>query len=71
MMMSPDGVLNDEIIQKAFGKPMYYDRDGEVHYNIIFRGAQVASRQVIPTRRATEFRECCQEGRIRVISAVA
>ncbi|MDR2191156.1 MAG: AAA family ATPase [Candidatus Peribacteria bacterium] len=35
MMMSPDGVLSSEIIQKAFGKPMYYDRDGEEHYNII------------------------------------
>jgi putative ATPase len=35
MMMSPDGVLSDEIIQQAFGKPMYYDRDGEEHYNII------------------------------------
>ena len=35
MMLSLDGTLSPEIIQKAFGKPMYYDRDGEEHYNII------------------------------------
>jgi putative ATPase len=35
LMLSPDGMLNQDIIQKAFGKPMYYDRDGEEHYNII------------------------------------
>lgn len=34
-MISKDGILNQEIIQQAFGKPMYYDRDGEEHYNII------------------------------------
>jgi putative ATPase len=35
IMLSSDGVLHQEIIQQAFGKPMYYDRDGEEHYNII------------------------------------
>ncbi len=35
IMLSTDWRINDEIIQKAFGKPMYYDRDGEEHYNII------------------------------------
>ena len=35
IMLSADGVLTSDIIQKAFGKPMYYDRDGEEHYNII------------------------------------
>jgi putative ATPase len=35
MMMSKDGKITPEIIQQAFGKPMYYDRDGEEHYNII------------------------------------
>lgn len=35
IMLSTDWKVNDEIIQKAFGKPMYYDRDGEEHYNII------------------------------------
>ena len=35
IMLSTDWKINDEIIQKAFGKPMYYDRDGEEHYNII------------------------------------
>jgi putative ATPase len=34
-MLTSDGVLSPEIIQQAFGKPMYYDRDGEEHYNII------------------------------------
>ena len=35
IMLSTDWKINDEIIQKAFGKPVYYDRDGEEHYNII------------------------------------
>ncbi len=35
IMLSTDWKINDEIIQKAFGKPMYYDRDWEEHYNII------------------------------------
>jgi len=35
IMLSADWKISDEIIQKAFGKPMYYDRDGEEHYNII------------------------------------
>ena len=35
MMMAKDGKITPEIIQQAFGKPMYYDRDGEEHYNII------------------------------------
>lgn len=35
IMLSTDWKINDEIIQRAFGKPMYYDRDGEEHYNII------------------------------------
>lgn len=35
MMLSPDGNLSAEIIVQAFGKPTYYDRDGEEHYNII------------------------------------
>ena len=35
IMLSTDWKISDEIIQKAFGKPMYYDRDGEEHYNII------------------------------------
>ena len=35
IMLSTDWKINDEIIQKAFWKPMYYDRDGEEHYNII------------------------------------
>ena len=35
IMLSTNWEINDEIIQKAFGKPMYYDRDGEEHYNII------------------------------------
>ncbi len=35
IMLSPDGQLSQEIIQQAFGKPVYYDRDGEEHYNII------------------------------------
>ena len=35
IMLSADWKINDEIIQKAFWKPMYYDRDGEEHYNII------------------------------------
>jgi putative ATPase len=28
-------VISEEIIKQAFGKPTYYDRDGEEHYNII------------------------------------
>ena len=35
IMLSTDWKINGEIIQKAFGKPMYYDRDWEEHYNII------------------------------------
>jgi putative ATPase len=35
IMLAKDGEITSEIIQKAFGKPMYYDRDGEEHYNII------------------------------------
>jgi len=35
IMISPDGKLNQDIIMQAFGKPMYYDRDGDEHYNII------------------------------------
>ena len=35
IMLSKDWVINDEIIKQAFGKPTYYDRDGEEHYNII------------------------------------
>ena len=35
IMLSTDWKINNEIIQKAFGKPMYYDRDWEEHYNII------------------------------------
>jgi len=35
IMLNTNWEINDEIIQKAFGKPMYYDRDGEEHYNII------------------------------------
>ena len=35
IMLSTDWKINDEIIKKAFGKPMYYDRDWEEHYNII------------------------------------
>lgn len=35
IMLSPDGIISQDIIKKAFGKPMYYDRDGEEHYNII------------------------------------
>ncbi len=35
IMLSTDWKISDEIIQKAFWKPMYYDRDGEEHYNII------------------------------------
>jgi putative ATPase len=27
IMLSSDGILNKDIIQQAFGKPMYYDRD--------------------------------------------
>jgi len=35
IMLSKDGVLDEEIIKQAFGKPTYYDRDWEEHYNII------------------------------------
>lgn len=35
IMLSSDGILNKDIIQQAFGKPMYYDRDWEEHYNTI------------------------------------
>ena len=35
IMLSKDWMINDEIIKQAFGKPTYYDRDGEEHYNII------------------------------------
>ncbi len=35
IMLSTDWKINDEIIQKAFWTPMYYDRDWEEHYNII------------------------------------
>ncbi|GHW02520.1 recombinase RarA [candidate division SR1 bacterium] len=33
--IAKDGIITEEIIQKAFGQPIYYDRDGEEHYNII------------------------------------
>jgi putative ATPase len=34
-LLAKDNHITPEIIQQAFGKPMYYDRDGEEHYNII------------------------------------
>jgi len=33
-MLSGDVVTEDDIMS-AYGKPVYYDRDGEEHYNII------------------------------------
>ena len=35
LLLSSDGTLEDSTIKKAFGTPVYYDRDGEEHYNII------------------------------------
>lgn len=35
IMLNKDWVISDEIIKQAFGKPTYYDRDWEEHYNII------------------------------------
>jgi len=29
------GVLSGETVREAYGKPVYYDRNGEEHYNII------------------------------------
>lgn len=35
LMLSTDWRISNETIKKAFGKPVYYDRDWEEHYNII------------------------------------
>ncbi|MBP6911278.1 hypothetical protein KBC03_06915 [Patescibacteria group bacterium] len=34
-MVQQSGILNAEAILAAYGKPVYYDRNGEEHYNII------------------------------------
>lgn len=35
LMVQQSGTLNAEAILAAYGKPVYYDRNGEEHYNII------------------------------------
>ncbi len=35
MFLAKDGILTDQIILQAWQKTIYYDRDGEEHYNII------------------------------------
>ncbi|HMS91589.1 MAG TPA: hypothetical protein PKC87_05180, partial [Candidatus Absconditabacterales bacterium] len=35
MFLAKDGILTDQIILQAGQKTIYYDRDGEEHYNII------------------------------------
>lgn len=35
IMLSTDWLINNDLIKKAYWKPLYYDRDGEEHYNII------------------------------------
>ncbi len=35
LMVQQSGILNAEAILAAYGKPVYYDRNGEEHYNII------------------------------------
>ena len=35
LMLKQQGEITKDDIMSAFGKPVYYDRDGEEHYNII------------------------------------
>lgn len=35
LLLASDGKLDEEVIQQAFGNPLYYDRDGEEHYQLI------------------------------------
>lgn len=35
LMVQAEGTLNAEAVLTAYGKPVYYDRNGEEHYNII------------------------------------